>query len=931
MNKRHLIFMILLLAGGWFGKASAQCTSSAGTVNTGNYQPCSTEGFIFSNQGAVLDSSDIKLFIIHDGTSTQIGNILWSSTQGFLFSFPPSMNVGTTYQAAVVVGNSLGGGQVDLNDPCLSVSGGITITIQSAPVFTVDLSGPLTCNGPDVVATATVTPSGPNYIYEWSGPIASGQGTSTATIDRPGFYFLFVTNNDNGCQSGDTVQVSSDNSFPTAAIAISNAQCNQATLTAITNNPAATYQWSNGVTNPSILVNTGGNYCVTVTSPEGCTATACRAFQSNGVLQVEIASFGNNICTDSLGIFAAITGFGTSQPYTYQWSNGATGPWQAPDQAGDYCVTVTDANGCTATDCFFVETDIDDCGTLQGRIFADQNTNCTFEAGDIGLNNFSILIENASGDQYFAYSDANGFYAVNLPTGNYTVTPVIANSPWASCQPSYSVTVVFVTPVTQDIPLQADELCPAMWVDVSMPFLRRCIGDNGVYVSYCNRGTETALAAYIDITLDAFLTIQSASVPYINLGSNVYRFELGDVTLNTCGNFSFRVSVNCDAQLGQTHCIEAVIFPNDPCPAPSPDWSGASVKLTAECTGDDLIFRATNVGTAAMTVPLNYVIIEDAVMLKMDPGAPLLAGEARVVFTTPANGATWRLECNQEPNHPGFSSPSLTVEGCTNNQTFSTGFVNQFPNDDNDPWIDIECRDNVGSYDPNDKQGFPTGFGAARYIRPGTDIEYLIRFQNTGTDTAFRVVIRDTLSQWLDPGSVVPGASSHPYTFRYYGDGYLKFEFDPILLPDSNVNVAGSQGFVTFRVSQKADVPLETNIFNKASIYFDGNDPIVTNTTVHRVGENFLSVSTWTPLAPGIRLTVAPNPAVDYAVLQVAGLEPGAQWQVEMVDAGGRAVLREVSNDTQWRLDRGTLPAGVYLIRLVQDGRLLGTGKVVLR
>ncbi|MCB0556652.1 MAG: hypothetical protein KDD02_24110, partial [Phaeodactylibacter sp.] len=64
----------------------------------------------------------------------------------------------------------------------------------------------------------------------------------------------------------------------------------------------------------------------------------------------------------------------------------------------------------------------------------------------------------------------------------------------------------------------------------------------------------------------------------------------------------------------------------------------------------------------------------------------------------------------------------------------------------------------------NDKQGFPRGYGDEHYIYPGTDLEYLVRFQNTGNDTAFLVVIRDTLSEFLDIATVRPGAASHPYT-----------------------------------------------------------------------------------------------------------------------------------------------------------------------
>ena len=57
----------------------------------------------------------------------------------------------------------------------------------------------------------------------------------------------------------------------------------------------------------------------------------------------------------------------------------------------------------------------------------------------------------------------------------------------------------------------------------------------------------------------------------------------------------------------------------------------------------------------------------------------------------------------------------------------------------------------------------------------------------------------------------------------------------------------------------------------------------------------------------------------------------GTEWQIELLDATGRPVMRDVSADQQWRLDRGALPAGLYLLRVYSGGRVLGTGKVVLR
>lgn len=799
---------------------------------------------------------------------------------------------------------------------------------QSQCDVTLSVSGILSCNGPAVTITATALPANPNYQYFWQGPNPLVGNSSQITVSQPGSYLVFVGDSLSFCQ--DTIMVVSDGSVPEVIIEASPVVCNEVVFTAQTNNPQNTYLWSNGITNPSINVDQTASYCVTVTSPEGCTAAECRNFFAGNPLSIQIEHFGNNnLCTDSLGLFVSIAG--GVQPYAYAWSDGSTWSWLQPSGAGWYAVTVTDANGCSATDSYFFDYDLDDCGTIEGKVYADFDNNCLFNSGDQGLQQFTVRIENPAGTAFYAYTDPNGAYSVSLPSGAYTVGVVLNNSAWTPCQPTYPVTVPFGGAVTRDLPLQADVLCPALQVDVATNFLRRCIGDNYYQVAYCNQGTATAEAAFVEITLDPFLNFLSAELPATILGNNVFRFDLGDVAVSACGSFWIRAQVDCAAVLGQTHCVEAEIFPHDPCPQADPQWSGASVRLRAECLGSELVFRAQNVGTAPMSANLNYVIIEDAVMLMTNPGAPLGQGEDRLLFTAPANGATWRIESNQEPFHPGQSMPSLSVEGCATGQNFSLGFVNQFESDDADLWKDIDCRENVGSYDPNDKQGFPRGYGAQHYIKPGVDIEYLIRFQNTGTDTAFQVVIRDTLSPWLDPGSVAPGASSHPYRFDYYGDGYLKFVFDPIALPDSNVNQAGSQGFVSFRVKQRAGVPLETDIFNQAAIYFDANPPVITNETQHRVGESFVTVSAWSPAAPGLELSIQPNPAVTYALLQLQGLPADVEWQVELLDGLGRPVRREQATGSSWRLERGALPAGLYLLRVSHNGKLLGTGKITLK
>ena len=131
----------------------------------------------------------------------------------------------------------------------------------------------------------------------------------------------------------------------------------------------------------------------------------------------------------------------------------------------------------------------------------------------------------------------------------------------------------------------------------------------------------------------------------------------------------------------------------------------------------------------------------------------------------------------------------------------------------------------LGSYDPNDKQATPSL--TTQQVGDGRFIDYTIRFQNTGTDTAFSVVIADTLDSKLQANQLQMVSSSHPCKTTVK-DNVIFFEFLDIMLPDSNINKFRSNGFVSFKIKPVATVTDGTIIPNKAAIYFDYNSPVIT-------------------------------------------------------------------------------------------------------
>ena len=593
------------------------------------------------------------------------------------------------------------------------------------------------------------------------------------------------------------------------------------------------------------------------------------------------------------------------------------------------------SEGTTGYDIILIKTDLFGniySSALEGSVHLDPQSDCLPDPTEGPLANWLVQ---ATGNLSFAtLTDAEGHFTLPVDTGSYQVTVTPPGPYWEVCNSPASVTIpAFYDTLALDFPVQADEECPYLEVDISAPFLRRCF-DNTYAVHYCNYGTVTAEDAYVEVTLDPYLTYQSSTLPFSTQNGNTLSFDLGDVAVNECGNFQITAYLNCDSTvLGQAHCTEAHIFPDSLCIPTNAAWDGSSIEVDVECAGDSVVFIITNTGTGNMAQPLDYIIIEDQIVL-LQGDFQLNSGQSTTV-TVPANGATFHLEAQQSAEHPsGTASVGATIEGCGG--WMSLGFFIQWPVSNPNPFVDVDCQPNIGSFDPNDKTAFPEGFTEQHLIEPGTDIEYLLRFQNTGTDTAFKVVVVDVLPPELDLATVRPGASSHPYTYSVSPEGWLVFTFenpDFSGLPDSTTNEPASHGFIRFRVSQVSGLGWGNQIANSALIYFDFNAPIRTNTTIHRVGQIYpwTLVGTTPPVfLPKNQIRILPNPLTDSALLQVEGIGPG-NLRLVLTNTTGQVLREERTFGTGFEFRRGELGSGVYFFKIERDGRWVGSGKLMVR
>lgn len=207
------------------------------------------------------------------------------------------------------------------------------------------------------------------------------------------------------------------------------------------------------------------------------------------------------------------------------------------------------------------------------------------------------------------------------------------------------------------------------------------------------------------------------------------------------------------------------------------------------------------------------------------------------------------------------------------------------------------------SSDPNDKSVTP------EFISPTQNdyLEYVIRFQNTGTDTAFSILVTDTLSADMDVASIQLISSSHSCNF-WVEHGIAKWHFANILLPDSNVNEAASHGFVKFRIMPKSNLTIGTQIPNSANIYFDYNAAVITNTIVVNVTP--LSVKT---ISDDFKLAVFPNPVHQTVHLVSTNNKP--LGKVELVNATGKIIETKNIGTSSYDWQVASLPDGVYLFK----------------
>jgi PKD repeat protein len=390
------------------------CTNTAvATVTANNSIPN------VSATGGTIDCNNPSVFL--DGNSSTAGvTYQWAGPGGMTSSDEdPEVFVSGSYTLVVTAANG-----------CTASATAEVIENLTIPFNLSAIGGEINCINTNIQLIGNSDDGGDTYA--WTGPNGFTSSEQSPTVSVAGTYTLTVTGS-NGCTADISTDVINNATIPNASATGGTLTCSNQNITLAGNSTTGgvTYAWTgpngftSGIQNPSVSV--AGTYTVTVTSMNGCTASATATVAEDNAVPNATAMGGAVDCTNTT---VQLMGNSSTAGVTYAWTgpNGFTSSDQNPivSNAGNYTLTVTGSNGCTATATAIVTSDgnLPDVSATGGAI------NC------IDLDVQLMGSSNTAGVTY-SWTGPNGFTSFDQnPTvsnaGTYTLTVSSTNGCTAS-------------------------------------------------------------------------------------------------------------------------------------------------------------------------------------------------------------------------------------------------------------------------------------------------------------------------------------------------------------------------------------------------------------------------------------------------------------------------------------------------------------------
>ena len=430
------------------------CTASASIVIT---EDRVAPNISITSTYTTLDCNNMET------TLTVTGN-----AQTYMWSDGSTSTVTNAYMPGTYIVTAMG------VNGCTSSASIEIIEDYAAPIISItSLSGTttLSCSTTQIMLSA----EGDAETFTWS----YGSTSRDLTVDLPGTYTVTGMGS-NGCTSSATITITGETDSPVITVDFDDIYCYGGTTNAITSVTGGTapysYMWSNGESSQTLSGITAGQYIVTVVDNGGCTASSSFVVTEPAMINVNVTPSTTTICSGSSANISA-TAMGGTPPYMYEWNDGSTTPAieVTPFSTTNYSLTVTDANGCSASQYVTVEVSAPLDVMVNGSDLALACNGGTTEA--------TVVVNGGAEPYTYNWNNGTNGATATIGAGYYIVT--VTDSHGCSAEYSFSV----AEPDLLVLSLSADSLSSS---NPTANITAAVTGGNAPYSYQWNNGSTTS-------------------------------------------------------------------------------------------------------------------------------------------------------------------------------------------------------------------------------------------------------------------------------------------------------------------------------------------------------------------------------------------------------------------------------------------------------